>query len=44
LVKERKINKKRKVDRKGKIRKFKLKICKTSRDNERKSFSINPIS
>ena len=41
LVKERKINKRMKAERKGKIRKFKLKIWKMWKENDMKSYSIN---
>ena len=43
LVKEEKNNNKRmKAERKGKIRKLKLKIWKTCKESDPKSFSINP--
>ena len=42
LVKERKINKRMKAERKGKIRKLKLKLWKTCKENDTKSYSINP--
>ena len=44
LVKERKINKRMKTERKGKVRKFKLKLWETSRKNDTKSYSINPTT
>jgi len=42
LVKERKINKKMKAERKEKVRRFKLKIWKTCKDSDPKSYFINP--